>query len=174
MYLADLPSVPATPPQIAVVSTLDGVTTVLVTFLFVCLVMPSLVKSRPQYYVAMVCLLGVIVLHTLSLVFGTSPSVALGVGVGTGVLQLVAFLLLVLSVGGLTVKKLAGDLAGAYEVIRRGETQKEVIIPIGDQAFGRPRRARGDSAEPAGNVYRIDSPPSHPGPVSIDDEDEGT
>ncbi len=161
MFIADLPSVPANPPQIALVSTLDGVTTVLVAFLFVCLVMPSLVKNRPQYYVAMACLLGVIAVHTLALVFGTSPSFALGMGVATGGLQFVAFLLLVLSVGGLTVKQLAGDMARAYEVIRRGETKKEVIIPIGDQAFGR-RGAGG--GEPSPKVYRIDD---------AEDEDEG-
>ena len=164
MFLAQT----TTPPQIALVSTLDGVTTVLVAFLFVCLAMPSLVKSRPQYYVAMACLLGVIALHTLSLVFGTSPSFALGLAVGTGVLQIVAFLLLVLSVGGLTVKQLAGDMARAYEVIRRGETKKEVIIPIGDQQFGR-RGSAGGAAEAPRNVYRIDPP-------AVDDaadDDEG-
>ena len=160
MFLAQ--TVP--PPQIALVSTLDGVTTVLVGFLFVCLVLPSMVKSRPQFYAAMACLIGVIVLHTLQLMFGTSASFALGLGVGTGGLQVIAFLLLVLSVGGLTVRQLAGDMAKAYEVIRRGETKKEVIIPIGDQAG---RRRPGD---PSPNVYRIDTPPA---PLSVgDDEDE--
>lgn len=161
MVIADALTV--TPPQIALVSTLDGVTTVLVAFQFVCLALPSLVRNRPQYYVAMAALLGVIVLHTLSLVFGTSPSAALGLGVGTGVLQVAAFLLLVLSVGGLTVKQLAGDMARAYEVIRRGETKKETIIPLGDQV-GRRRSA---DAPP---VYRIDSPP--PSTVADTEEDD--
>ena len=149
MLLADATTI--VPPQIALVSTLDGVTTVLVAFLFVCLVLPSLVRNRPQYYAAMACLLGVIVLHTLTLAFGTSPAMALGLGVGTGVLQVAAFLLLVLSVGGLTVKQLAGDMGRAYEVLRRGETKKETIIPIGDQLAGRRR-----GAEP--RVYRVDAP----------------
>ena len=132
----------------------------LVAFLFVCLAMPSLVRNRPQFYVAMGCLLGVIALHTLSLVFGTSPSVALGLGVGTGVLQITAFLLLVLSVGGLTVKQLAGDMARAYEVVRRGETKKETIIPIGDQA------GRGRRGEPSSTVYRVDGDDDD-GPVPL-------
>ncbi len=149
MFLADaITATTIVPPQIAVVSTLDGVTTVLVAFLFVCLALPSLVRNRPQFYVAMACLMGVIVLHTLSLVFGTSPGMALGLAVGTGVLQLVAFLLLVLSVGGLTVKQLAGDMSRAYEVIRRGETTKETIIPIGEQT---PRR-RGAAPPPPAYV----------------------
>jgi hypothetical protein len=164
MFLADATTV--TPPTVALVSTLDGVTTVLVAFLFVCLVMPSLVKNRPQYYAAMGCLLGVILLHTLSLVFGTYPGFALGLGVGTGVLQIVAFLLLVLSVGGLTVKQLAGDMARAYEVIRRGETKKEVIIPIGDQAN---RRRPGE----APRTYTIDSPIQTPTPAHPDEDDAG-
>ena len=162
MFLAQ--TVP--PPQIAIVSTLDGVTTVLVGFLFVCLVLPSMVRNRPQFYAAMACLLAVIAVHTLALVFGTSPSFALGMGVATGGLQLAAFLLLVLCVGGLTVKQLAGDMAKAYEVIRRGETKRETIIPIGDQAG---RRRPGESPP----VYRIDAPTA-PLPVDDEDEDDGT
>ena len=137
MPLADT-VVPVELPPVALVSTLDGVTTVLTAFLFVCLALPTLVKNRAQYYVAMACLMGVIVCHALALVFCTLPGVVRGLAVAVGVLQLTAFLMLVLSVGGLTVKRLAGDMARAYEVIRRGESKKEVIIPIGDQARRRP------------------------------------
>ena len=139
-------------PPVALVSTLDGVTTVLTGFLFVCLVLPSLVRNRTQFYAAMACLLLVVACHTLALVFDTSSGVVTGLAVATGVLQLGAFLLLVLAVGGLTVRQLAGDMANAYEVIRRGETKKEVIIPIGDQVG---RRRPADAAPP---VYRIDAP----------------
>jgi hypothetical protein len=126
MFLAD--TNPNTPLN-AVVSTQDGVTTVLVAFMFVCLVLPSMVKHRPQFYAGLACLAGIIAVHTLMLMFGAftfGPVVI-------GFLQLVALLLLVLCVGGLTVKQLAGDMAKAYEVVRRGETEKEIIIPIGDQ-----------------------------------------
>ena len=132
-------------PQVALTPTLDGVTTVLTAFLFVCLAVPGLAKQKAQFYVAMAALLGVIACHTVSLVFATSATAVTGLSVAIGALQLLAFLMLVLSVGGLTAKQLAGDLANAYEVIRRGETKKEVIIPIGDQ--GRPGGPK---------VYRVD------------------
>jgi hypothetical protein len=145
MVLADA-SVPIVAPS-SVVATLDGVTTVLTAFIFVCLVLPSMVKHRPQFYAALACIAGIILMHTLILVFGV---IQLG-SVAIGILQFVALLLLVLCVGGLTVRELAGDMAKAYEVIRRGETVKETIIPIGDQAA---RRGKG---EPSSKVYKIDS-----------------
>jgi hypothetical protein len=139
-------------PNTAVVSTLDGVTTVLVAFLFVCLIFPSIVKHRSQYYAAMMAIIIVIALHALALMFRQSVALVVAAAVFTAVLQIIALLLLVLSVGGLTVRQLAGDMARAYEVMRRGETKKEVIIPIGEQAGRRERSEEGQS-----NVYHIDT-----------------
>jgi hypothetical protein len=153
MVLSDI-----TIPTTSVVSTLDGVTTVLVLFMFICLVMPSLVRNRTQYYAGMAAVLCIVLLHTVALMFDTSYSWINLTAVGTGFLQLGAILLFVLSVGGLTAKQLAGDMARAYEVIRRGETEKEVIIPIGDQ----PRRGR--TPETSQKVYKIDDE---------DEEEEG-
>jgi hypothetical protein len=158
MFLADN----STGPVNVVVSTLDGVTTVLTAFIFVCLVMPAIVKHRPQFYAALACVAGIIVLHTLTLMFNAA---SFG-GIAIGVLQLVALLLLVLCVGGLTVGELAGELKRSYEVIRRGETEKEVIIPLGDQAPV--KRARGEEAPR--KVYKI-TPPSAP-VIDPDDETE--
>jgi len=161
MFLAD--TNPTTSVN-AVVTTLDGVTTVLTAFIFVCLVLPSLVRHRPQFYAALACVAGIILLHTLMLMFDTISFVLNFGGVLTGLLQLLALLLLVLCVGGLTVKELAGDMARAYEVIRRGETEKEIIIPLpGEQAV--PRGSKGEDAPR--KVYKI----NNPNPV-IDDDDE--
>jgi hypothetical protein len=146
----------ATPPILhgtAVVSTLDGVTTVLVAFLFVCLIFPSIVKNRPQYYAALAAMILVLLLHTLTLMLRKSEGFIVPAGVFTGILQIVALILLVLSVGGLTARQLAGDMARAYEVMRRGETQKEVIIPIGGGGGGGRRAA---AEEDERHVYHID------------------
>ena len=149
----------------AVVATLDGVTTVLVAFLFVCLVFPSIVRHKQQFYGALAAVVGILLLHTLGLIVVESDKLGLPVAVFTGLLQIVALLLLVLCVGGLTTRQLAGDMSRAYEVMRRGETTKETIIPIGEQARTR--------AEPAGTVYHVDSGPT-PGrkPVVDDDDDD--
>ena len=159
MFLADTNP---TPTVNSVVTTLDGVTTVLTAFIFVCLVLPTLVRHRSQFYAALACVAGIILVHTLIIMFNF---VMFG-GIVIGVLQLLALLLLVLCVGGLTVRELAGDMARAYEVIRRGETEKEVIIPIGDTPAP-PRRGKGD--EPPRKVYKVNTP--NPNPV-IDDDDE--
>jgi hypothetical protein len=152
----------ANTPQIlhgtAVISTLDGVTTVLVAFLFVCLIFPSIVKNKTQYYAALAVVIVVLLLHTLQLMLNKSEGFIVPAGVFTGLLQIVALVLLVLSVGGLTARQLAGDMARAYEVIRRGETEKEVIIPIGGGG-GAGRAGRAAAAEDTPRtVYHIDTP----------------
>jgi hypothetical protein len=162
LFLAD--TTPSTSPVTAVVSTLDGVTTVLTAFLFVCMIMPALVKHRSQFYAALACIAGIILIHTLTLLFNM---LVLG-PVLIGLLQLLALLLLVLCVGGLTVRELGGEMARAYEVMRRGETEKEVIIPIADRP---PAGPRGTGDEPPRKVYKIKTPP--PPPVEDDDEDKG-
>ncbi len=154
----------------AVVATMDGVTTVLVAFLFVCLIFPSIVKNRNQYYAALAGIVLILLLHTLSLMLSKSESSVVPLGVFTGLLQIGSLLLLVLSVGGLTARQLAGDMARAYEVMRRGDTEKEVIIPIGrpsDSAASRPARTQ----EPPQKVYHIDTgQASSPGGGAADDE----
>jgi len=164
MFLADTPASPIT----TVVTTLDGVTTVLTAFIFVCLVMPSLVRHRSQFYAALACVIGMILVHTLMLMVDTSAFVITLGGVLTGLLQVLGLILLVLCVGGLTVKELAGDMAKAYEVIRRGETEKEVIIPIGDQMPA--RRGKGDEAPK--KVYKVNPPPNQAPIIDPDDETE--
>jgi hypothetical protein len=136
----------------AILSTLDGVTTVLVAFLFVCLIFPSIVKNRPQYYAALAMIVFILLVHTMTLMLNKSDAIVVAGGVFTGLLQICALLLLVLCVGGLTARQLAGDMARAYEVMRRGDTKKEVIIPIGKQAA---RQSASDS--PPSPVYHADA-----------------
>jgi hypothetical protein len=105
--------------------TLDGVTTVLVAFLFVCLIFPSIVKNRSQYYAALAGRHLVLVLHTLDAHAAKVRRLPGPAGVFTGLLQIAALVLLVLSVGGLTARQLAGDMARAYEVMRRGKVRRK-------------------------------------------------
>jgi hypothetical protein len=109
--------------------TLDGVTTAVVLFLFACLVVPDFIKNRTQYYVAFACVLGIILMHTLGIMI-QSAKLDVVFGVFIGFFQFVAVLMLVMCAGGMTPKKLAGELGRAYEVIRRGEEEKEVIVPL--------------------------------------------
>src|SRR5256885_15601595 len=106
-----------------VTTPLEGVTTAVVLFLFACLAMPQLIKNRTQYYVALWCVLGIILMNTLGMMISNAGFVVFG-GVVIGVLQILAVLMLVLCAGGMTIRSIAGEMKGAYEVIRRGEEEK--------------------------------------------------
>ena len=108
---------------------MQGVTTAIVGFILVCVVFPKLIKNKPQFYMAFVLVLLIILLQSLAMMIG-SPGFGVFAGVFTGVFQMAALVLLMLSAGGSTLGELTADLTDAYEVIRRGETEKEVIVPI--------------------------------------------
>lgn len=141
--------------NINVVPVNDGVTTCLLAFLFVCLVIPSLVRNKTQYYAAMGFVVAIIFLHAVGLMIKTAGFQVFA-GAATGLLQVGAILLVVLSVGGLRLRELAGDLKEAYEVIRRGETEKEVIIPTRGGLGGAPRTAPTRGGDDSAVVYKID------------------
>ncbi|MEM1012609.1 MAG: hypothetical protein AAGI46_10380 [Planctomycetota bacterium] len=122
---------------------MDGVTTAIVLFVFVCVLFPRLIANRPQYYIGLALTLVIIVLTPIATMgFGER-----GLFVAIGALQAAAVLLLFLSAGGLSVRGLSSEMLGAFEVIRRGETEKEVIIPIGGKKESR-RTARDSIGEP--------------------------
>src|SRR5215831_196628 len=98
---------------------MQGVTTAIVAFLFVCLVYPKIVKHRAQYYAALAAILLVIALDAIAHMVGGKASTESGQPVGVGgfavvcyvfcaILQIAAIILLVLSVGGLSMRELAG------------------------------------------------------------------
>ena len=166
---------------------MEGVTTAIVLFIFVCVLFPRLIDNRPQYYAALACTLGIIVLSTLGLVFARSENILRFMMIGVGLLQVTAIVLLFLSAGGLTVRGLTRDMAGAFEVIRRGESEREVIIPVGDkQSRPEPRKRAIDtvgqpperidldaeaSSAPAYPARKPVAPP--PAPRRKDEDDDG-
>jgi hypothetical protein len=111
---------------------MDGVTTAIVLFLLFCVVFPTIVKNKAQYYAAYGMMLVVILLAGLEAVINTPAFHAFATFM-IALMQVGALLLLILAAGGLTIKQLAGEVSDAIEVIRRGETTKEVIIPLSGQ-----------------------------------------
>src|SRR5437867_1784625 len=103
---------------------MQGVTTAIVAFLFVCLIYPRIVKHRAQYYWAMAAVVLVILLDALAhMVAGKASSdvtqpvsqggFAVVCYVFIAFLQVIAIVLIVLSVGGLSMRELAGEMASA-------------------------------------------------------------
>ena len=108
---------------------MEGVTTAIVGFIFVCVVFPRLVRNRPQYYAALAAVLLVILLQTLVLLFSKSNFVTFA-NVATGFLQVGAIMLLVLGCGGVTASELASDIGKTIEVVRRGGERETIIVPL--------------------------------------------
>jgi len=131
-------------PITVIAPTMEGITTAIVAFVFVCVVWPHLVKNKTQFYAAFVAVLVIILLNSLNVMI-QSPGFTVFAGATTGLLQLAAIVLLFSGAGGISVRQLTGEMARAYEVMRRGEEEKTVVIPItGDMP--KPRAEGGASA----------------------------
>ena len=163
---------------------MQGVTTAIVAFLLLCLVFPHMIKHRPQYYFALAAILIVIFLDALAhMVAGkasTDPTQPVSPGAFAvfcyfiiALLQIFAVILSVMAAGGISARELAGEMANAYEVMRRGEETKEVIIPIRGRVPGAPggaAKAAGDEDRPREridlNFPDDDVKPAAPSPAS--------
>lgn len=104
---------------------MEGVIAACVAFIFVCAIFPKLVRNAQQFYAA----LGIIVISVL--LIGLARMIQHGgfINVIQGITTMgiaAAVLLLFLSAGGITWGGLAGEMKGAIEVMRRGETEKEI------------------------------------------------
>ena len=131
------------PGSYGILSRMEGVTTAIVAFIFVCIIYPHLVKNRPQFYAALGAILLLIFLNTLQLMIG-NVKFSIVVAVFDGLLQIGAILLLVLSAGGLTVSDLTQRHRQDH---RRGppDGEKEtIIVPI----RGEQPKPRQDSSLP--------------------------
>jgi hypothetical protein len=141
---------------------MEGVTTAIVGFIFVCLVYPHLVKSRPQFYAALSLVLIVILFDAIGNMSSPDSTGANPLHhvmyVLTALVQILNIIVLVMCVGGLSVKELAGEVTNSVEVMRRG-TDKPVLVPLtGEQPKARedkpeapprrPVRPKDDSAIP--------------------------
>lgn len=137
---------------------MNGITAIIVAFIFVCILFPRLVKHHAQFYTAFGLVLISMFLETLAVMFG---SVGFGrfVTVMNGLLTIVSLVLIVLATGGLSLKDLAGEFKNAIEVIRRGESDKEVIVPLTGEM---PKPRRQAEEESPRHVETIDTPVSHP------------
>src|SRR3954470_9812977 len=136
-------------------------TTPLIAFLFVCLIFPKIVRNRPQFYISFGLLVLILLLNIVGKVFpGEKFNYFLQVIVE--VLRLMVFILLVLCAGGLSLHELTGEVFRSFEVMRRGDTEKTVIIPLSGQ---KPRMREPQEEEPP-QRQNIDTPEAPPDPGS--------
>ena len=107
-------------------------TTPLIAFLFVCLIFPKIVRNRPQFYISFGLLVLILLLNIVARMFPGDKFVYF-ISVIVDVLRLIVFVLLVLCAGGLSLHELTGEVFRSFEVMRRGDTEKTVIIPLHGQ-----------------------------------------
>ena len=157
------------------VPVMEGVTTAIVAFIFACVVWPHLVKNKTQFYGAFAAVLFIILLHSLNTMIG-AVGFQVFAGALTGILQVCAIVLLFLAAGGITLRELGAEMGRAYEVIRRGENEKTVIVPLS----GEMPKPRGSSTASATREVddeidegRIDLPPSAGWPAKPQAESRG-
>ena len=143
-----------------VVPQMEGVTTAIVAFVFVCVIYPQLVKHKTQFYAAFTAELVIILLHSLNVMIGTAGFQVFA-GFLTGLLQLGAILLLFAACGGVTLRELGSEMHKAFEVIRRGEEEKTTIVPItGDMPKPRQQSSAASAPSTDPTVENIDLPPT--------------
>jgi hypothetical protein len=144
---------------------MHGVTSALVAFILLSIAFPTLVKKPTQFYAsfAMVCL--IILLDAIAFMIGEG-SFRVFAYLAIAVLQLSALTGLFLAAGDMTFGKMRSDMAGAIEVIRRGEESKEIIIPLRGQ---RPLRTED---EPVPERIELNDPPpmASESAIPIDEE----
>lgn len=152
---------------------MSGVTTALVLFIFVCVIFPERVKNKAQFYAALIIIFLIILLDALGWAVNAKDETApfrVFVYVACAALQVTDILLLFLAAGGITWKELAGEMADAYEVIRRGETTKEVIIPLSGDFSRRRTNPQPESNERIEIVDPSPTPPADFTPSNPSDE----
>lgn len=109
-----------------------AITTACVGFIFVCIIFPHLIRNHNQFYLSFVGV-GVILLCEALVQMFAGTGFAQAMQVILALLNLLVFVLLVVSTGGLSLKDLAGRVGGAVQTFRHGEQDKPVVLPIGPQ-----------------------------------------
>lgn len=129
---------------------MQGVTVAIVLFIFFCVVFPRMVRTKPQFYGALILVFAIILLDALAHII-PSTGFQLFAYFAIAILQIICILVLFLAAGGVSARELGGEMLHAIEVIRRGEEDKEIIIPrTGEQPIPR-------------------EPPPSPPPIKLED-----
>jgi len=111
---------------------MQGVTTAIVFYIFVCTFFPHMIRNRPQFYAGVIAVIFAMLLSSLAAIIGGEgfPKFA---NAFSQLLETVTFVLMIVSTGGVSLTQLKKEVGNVIEVVRRGETEKEIIIPRSNQ-----------------------------------------
>jgi len=135
---------------------MEGVITAIVAFIFTCIVFPSLVKNRPQYYGALALILLAIFLDALSVTLDKGTFRGF-VTMADAIIVIVSIALLMLATGGLSARDLAADIGKTIEVVRRGGEKETIIVPMSEKPLSEDEkvyvpRKRSTPSDDAGSI----------------------
>src|SRR5579864_2597450 len=117
---------------------MEGVTTAIVGFIFACLIWPHIVKSKPQFYASVGLLLMIVLFDAIGHMPAPDTPLHHVMYVLTAILQMLTILILVMCVGGLSPRELAGEVSHTIHAFRHGEENKPVLVPLkGEQPMPR-------------------------------------
>jgi hypothetical protein len=146
---------------------MQGVTTAIVAFIFVCLVYPHLVKSKPQYYAALGLVLVTILFDAIGHMQTEEGGLRHVMYVLAALVQILNIIVLVMCVGGLSMTDLAGEVTNSLEVIRRGD-DRPVLVPLtGEQPKVRDEQSKAKEDQPA-EAPRRPVRPKDDSPIPLD------
>jgi len=135
---------------------MEGVITAIVAFIFTCIVFPSLVKNRAQYYGALALILLAIFLDALSVTLDKGTFRGF-VTIADAIIVIVSIALLMLATGGLSARDLAADIGKTIEVVRRGGEKETIIVPMSEKPLSEDEkvyvpRKRSTPSDDAGSI----------------------
>lgn len=101
---------------------MEGVTTVLVAVIFVCIMFPHLVRKRPHFYLAMGLIVVAVALQAVGYLLVLQPVHVFMTGTAL-LFDVVALVLMILSTGGLSLDELTGEMGKAIASFGRKEKE---------------------------------------------------
>lgn len=111
---------------------MQGVTTAIVFYIFVCTFFPHMIRNRPQFYAGVIAVIAAMLLNTLAAIIGGEGFTKFALAFSL-FLETVTFVLMIVSTGGVSLAQLKKEVGNVIEVVRRGESEKEIIIPRSSQ-----------------------------------------
>jgi len=134
---------------------MQGVTTAIVACIFAGLIWPQIIKSKAQFNAT----IGLVMLIILFDAIGQMPrgdsALPHVMYVLAALVQMLAILVLVMCVGGLSPRELAGEVTETIDALRHGE-KKPVLVPL-----------KGEQPMP-----REEPPPPPRQTITLDDDDD--
>lgn len=116
---------------------MQGVTTAIVACIFAGLIWPQIVKSKAQFNSAIGLVMLILLLDAIGHMSAPDTALPHVMYVLSAIIQMLTILVLVMCIGGMSPRELAGEVSETIDTLRHGE-KKPVLVPLkGEQPLPR-------------------------------------